>query len=712
MIFTIEDIRRSCAGAYAQFPNLLKANLGDYLVFKYKTDYATGSVEVQEIKSMPAINLGIYKVGAGIDVCYFQSPFDSRNFLLYQILISLSKDSAGEIRRLYEGFIIQDIEQSRIEIAEGISKYDEIYSAENFRTSISKYIFGINKVKVVDELCALADIIQGNYEKYGKSFYGGRLAKIISALQDNKGNLIPDNLLATVHYMLVGQLSAISGAGESIIEAKRLQRSNMDIPVIYDTTGWFYNRYDEKWRKQISDVESYIVEGAVMMDSEVLSSDAENLFFTKAGAQFVSESDIELIGGGAVPSEYNKRARKNLFDIAPYLPQVLHHPTLYKEYPFLAFIKCFYIAANGAQEANHCYMQEDNIIIIYSNPSLRHRHTALLHETQHAIQNFEGWSRGGNTFMSQLGMENSQCLRDYIWALGQINNIFDGMDENRLKSISLILNYVGDMDAGIVSREFMMGILSNKQKLDEFRDAFSLNEYELVFGALEKTKSVLELGQKYQNRLQSQGYSGDELNMMIFQAYRMLLGEIEARYTQKTGLSKDMNDYFLPLSAETYKDEDIVIYSDEYKIAVAEKKDFLAAIESYEGKFTMHLRPTKLAEPIAHEIGHILYDDFTNYADLFSAFMSDASEYGVKDFEEYFVQCYLNYLKRMSKFMQADETMPHRPVFAILSAEIKTEDKSVAVDRFLDIVLNGASSGVEHVEDYAKYFEFIKLVSE
>ena len=187
------------------------------------------------------------------------------------------------------------------------------------------------------------------------------------------------------------------------------------------------------------------------------------------------------------------------------------------------------------------------------------------------------------------------------------------------------------------------------------------------------------------------------MNLIVFKAYEMLLGELEALYTQRTALSKDVNDYFLPLSAETYKDEDVVIYSDEYKIAIAEKKNFLAAIESYEGKFTMHLRPTRLAEPIAHEIGHILYDDFVSHSNLFSIFMSESN--GQPDFEEHFVQCYLNYLKRKSSF-------------SILASEIKSVSLSAAVDRFLDVVFMGANPSILSVGDASQYIKFLKLMNE
>ena len=302
MLFTVDYIRGNCAGAYAELPSLLKANLGDFLVFKYRTIYETGAVEVLEVKSMPTITLGIYKVKGeerNIDVSYFKSPFDSRSFILYQILLSLAKDKADEIRKMYEGFRLRDVAESKKVVNESISNYDEIYSAETFRSAITKYIFGINKIKIVDELCALADIIHGSYEKSGRAFYCGRLEKVISALQDNNGDLIPDNLRATVHYMLVGGMASITGADGTLVEAKRLLHSNIKATVIYDVTGWFYNGYDEKWRKQISDAESSICDAARIMDNEIFSSANMVLYLNNEG----KSADISPMGVSLMTNE-------------------------------------------------------------------------------------------------------------------------------------------------------------------------------------------------------------------------------------------------------------------------------------------------------------------------------------------------------------------------------------------------------------------------
>lgn len=699
MVFTGEDIRKNCPTAYAALPNLLKISVDGYIIVRYKTNYNDGSVSVEEIKTTPNITLGIYKnVPHPSEIAYFKQPFDSKNFLLYQILISLAGDAIEEIKSMYARFRLLDKEAAKTEAATVIPKYDEIFNSEDFRKSISKYVIGGKKQIVIDELCVLADTMQSYYEKKGESFYCGKLQKIISAIQDNNGNLIPDNLKARIMYMLVGEMSSISGAEPSLLEAKRQLRSNVSIGSIYDNTGWFYNKKDGKWRKQISDSDSYIAEGARLMDAH--NNIAPTVYVKDGTFQAIPQNALNhiLVASCGLDAEQ--------LDKLPYLPQLLEHPTLYIEYPFLAYVKCFYGAMpSGDERYVHFFSAKDNMIVSLCDPATFHKHTVMLHEIQHAIQDYENWSRGGNSFLSMLGMESSESLRQFIAALGRVERVFARMEESKLKNVVYTLGLPESIDRKQVSSWFFNGVMNRKFELSAFQNTFSTDEYEIIYNSAQSASSIIELGNKYATRLQAQGFSGQrtntgwsgEIGMMIFKSYQMLFGELEARFTQKSAMSGDFKDYFFPMSAETYKEEDLIIYTDEYEIKIGEKKNFLAAIEVFEGKFTMHLRSTLKAEPIAHELGHIAYDEFVNFPDLMSGYYKECSEKGVGHFEEHFVSCYLNYLKRKSQL-------------PTLAGEITPTDSSVFVDKFLDHIFFAVEVGVFDYEIAERHLQFIKLV--
>ena len=698
MYFGIEDIKNKCPKTYALLPSVLKMETDDYCVVKYKTNYSDGSIVVNSISAIKGLSLSIYKnLQQEESVAYFKKPFDSKSFILFQILSFFSANEKEELIKMYEGFREADKEDAKINSEKLLKKYYEILSAETFKSSIEKYVITYEKDAVVSECCMVADILNSYYEKRGSSLYFQKLKKVIGLIQDRNGNIIPDNIYAQVKYMLVGEGSEM-GKSKELTEAKMDYRSGLSVANIFDNTGWFFSKNDSNWKKQISDAESRLTDLALEVDSQ---EDPNNYYYVdkEKGCTCLFTDDVYGIINHSKIGELKERL--------PFLPDILHHPELYKQYPFLAYVKCLY-ASTMDENYSFYYTPDENMIVMFSSSSF-HKHTILLHEIQHAIQDKENWAKGGDFGLAQMGMENSQDLRDYIASIGVVDSLFNKLDDTKIFTISELLNAKNELNRKNLARLMMNEVCIGKRNFDDFNNVFSYSELEIIFKSVQKCLEVIKAGDVYAARLKAQGYSGEkvfrngrhfwtkEIGLMIFKAYEFLLGEVEARYTQKTGLSKEFKDYFLPNSAETYKEEDLIIYTDEYEIKIAPKGSFKAAIEKYEGAYIIHLKPTFDGVPIVHELGHIFYDEFQNYPDLFSGYMNEVSK-DVSDFEEHFVSCFLNYVKRQNE------------KFPKLSVSIKDEVSNKFVDSFLAHIFYGVDKGIFDIELAEKHLQFLKLI--
>ncbi len=695
MIFTINDIKLLCPNAYKLLPDILKVSTNNYFVFIYQNVYENGSVIVKEVKTIPTITLSIESsISRENTFSYFKAPFDSRSFILFQILSSLASEYKDEVIKMYAQFREQDKEQAKIS-SNTVYKYDEIYNANNFVTSISKYIIGGKKEKIVSEVCFVADAIDSYFQRKNESLYQSKLTKVIGALQDNDGNLIPDNMMGKIRFMLVGSLSEITGKESSYNEAIRQIRSGISIAKVYDNTGWFYVSTDKTWRKQIDDSQSQICSNGVIMDS-----------FPDENKRYLTKNGIQIMNQSLFAHTYGNNDFSSIMDELPFLSDVLLHPTLYKEYPFLAYIKCFYgVQDVNSHEYRHFCDDSKNLIVSFCNPSDFHKHTVMLHEIQHAIQHKEGWGLGGNKFLSSIGMESTESLRIFIKSLNTVKDVFQNISEIRLQPIVEFFKLERNTKKSelaikyfqyCIQKQIQKSVISSE--VAALSNVFDNNEFEKIYDAINNAHEVLSLGKAYAERLRSQGYSKNEIYLKVFKAYEMLFGEMEARYTQKSGLSENFKDYFYPFSAETYKDEDLILYTDNYKILKAKKKNFLSAIETLNGQYTLHLRTIMTCEPIIHELGHILYDEFATYPDLFLPYANEMAEIGLdaNQMDENFVVFFLTYLKNNCSEL------------SILGGEIEFEQKNKCVDSFLNHVLLDKTIGVYDLDVAKAHTEFIK----
>jgi hypothetical protein len=611
---------------------------------------------------------------------------------------------------MYEKFKLNDLESTQKKISQSLIKYDLIIDAISFKNAIKKYLFGFQAEAIADECTRIAEMINCYFSEKNQSLYGDKLSKIINVIADKNGMALPDKINSEMKYMLVGLTSTTAIKSDSYILASSLLRSGFSIVQVYEQTGWFYNKLDKKWRYQISDADSKLHNYVEEQERKI-----------EDGVAYI-DSKLESV---SLPMDFLKNLQgltQEQIDSLPFLPQILQHDTLFNEYPSLAYIKCLYASYTSEKFNGYrsCYQLENHIVIL-GNANIENKKNVLLHEIQHAIQGIEKYSFGGNPNLATVGMESSQDLRDLFTFIKTIDNIVKKADlENQVSQYIRVIAKIETKDSyGF----YLIQICANMPTaIDETIRLFPKQFSSEVYNAITKGGEIANRGSIYGDRLKGQGYSGEkvirngryvwtgEIGQMIFKAYQNLLGELEARYTQATAYSsKEELSLFLPLSAETYDEKDIIVYCDDYDIKKTDKKSFYAAIEKYPDednkksiptyKYIMHLQAIKKGEPIVHELGHILYDDFTNYSNLLSAFMEEyTNSNSVLDSEEYFVECFLSYFKNKNE------------AFPIISLEVSGENTSNAVNKYADRVFNSTSMDIFDVDKSNHYLKFIKLL--
>ena len=78
------------------------------------------------------------------------------------------------------------------------------------------------------------------------------------------------------------------------------------------------------------------------------------------------------------------------------LGEILHHPELYQAYPHLKDMPVWPMPDRHVKEGVRGMFSPSNNGIFMSPAKPNDFHSTLLHEVQHAIQEFEGFAKGGN----------------------------------------------------------------------------------------------------------------------------------------------------------------------------------------------------------------------------------------------------------------------------------------------------------------------------
>jgi len=631
MKLTLQDLKRT--EMYKSLPTseFNKLGEGEFIVFFYFFDDATSSIiDIKGVKVVPTIHLSLYKnmpthtSGEAYSFGYFQTPFDTQSSLFYHFLRYYYAKEEGQNRNVLLSFF-QEARKKDLESIEYkkqktlYSNSFKIYSRDNFVNAVDRFLVSTDEIK--QPVLSVADSIDSYYKKtQNKSFYGDCVEKVIMAIRNPNGGLIPEEI-NKLRYLYIGENSLSMNDDKGLGEAKEMFRNGFKVEEIFAKTNWFFNKFDSKWRKPLSDVECTVP--TLEKDSMFMKSDSK--FYTNRDEVYycLTKSSLDAV---AIEEFVDKG-----WDI--YLSDVLKHSTLYKHYPKLYRMPIFY-AVNSKQFGTDnndysFYYSPKGYLMIVGNPEILDLRTILLHEVQHAIQQIEGFATGGNTYVAKMiqaiGGEN---VKAYFFIMDNIERLYsleatengkynydkyERLFSYLLSSLrTLMVKNAEDYykmpkaSFGSILNAYLNSDTESKTKIKEF---FGTDGAEIMDG-IKKVEGFINASTQTSARLIGQGFSKSDVKKIFFQTYEALAGEIESRDVQHSSrMEEGLEGYFMPLSSESIEEKKITAMFD--AIVGAEKipSKIKGAVETTtDGKYVIHLFENLSAQPVIHEMGHIVGD--------------------------------------------------------------------------------------------------------
>ena len=187
---------------------------------------------------------------------------------------------------------------------------------------------------------------------------------------DNKGNVIPpskrfNSRKSDIRFSLAGERGAAAADKaeertfrmDNLSVARKMEEEKKDAKVIKMATGWERGA-DGKWRYE-------------MPDAKI--------------------KDTMDVGGGHIVKRYEDDMLWN----GGKLSKVIDVPELFKAYPQLKDVRIETDAIMNDMPSNGEYNSKTNTITIHAD-ELKYMNSILNHEIQHAIQDIEGFAKGGS----------------------------------------------------------------------------------------------------------------------------------------------------------------------------------------------------------------------------------------------------------------------------------------------------------------------------
>lgn len=296
----------------------------------------------------------------------------------------------------------------------------------------------------------------------------------------------------------------------------------------------FSNLTDKKPRFEIDDSGAKLIGSKNINDenykvlSEIVNSSDENLAWYKETAGFNGTLD-----------EYKKQITKQLYDSKPpqVLSDLLDHPKLYKQYPEL---KNTNLTFNAMDSASASFNPEINTINI--SPKAIGNKSTLLHEIQHAIQQKEGFARGGSPVSATQFVRQQSGIEDVGKAIS-IKYYVDVAKKEfpNLSNDDLLLkaDEIFKRDAG--ASDSLLGKVNEKVK-------------NLIFNNDEKT-----LRDQYKKLNSPTASPFDN----YYDNYNRLAGEVEARdVSSRMNLTPEQRLSTQPLSSQDIPLKDQIVRMD------------------------------------------------------------------------------------------------------------------------------------------------------
>lgn len=632
MILTIEDLKNtdfwSPKDGGQGLPKKMEDMGSQFLLFYYKFNDNTSRIEDitgLSIISQPTGNDYKNRPRGGYTIGYLKAPFDTQNILFYQFLrywyLYNNEDKIHEtaLKDFFLDCKRQDLEAIDIKREKTVyGNVFKIYGRDSMLSAVNNYLDNSDS-KTIDTVMSICDTIDSHLKvNSNKSLYVDVIDKVVTATKNPNGGLISETG-ADLRYLYSGENSDMNRGDASLLEAKEMKRNKFTINEIYTKTNWFYNRYDNKWRKRIEDIEV-----------KMPTLEKKTLFMTSTSNFMSRRQEIYDTITSSPQMPYGKVSQllADGYDIT--LGDIIEHPTLFKHYPKLYNMPVFYANSHRTPRNNDnsyafYYTSEDHYLMLCGNSDHFDLKTVMLHEIQHAIQRIEGFGTGGNVdvigkMVSSIGGEN---VKKYFFIRGEVTNKiikeattvgrynygayaknFNGIKGNFSLSLRSEGAYYEKIKAvsGELIALYLQGSTAQRKEISNFLGSEITKDLDIILKF--KTDSEIE-----SNRLLGIGFSPQAVEDLFFSTYEALAGEVESRDVQQTAeIDVELKDYLLPMTSESIQETKIAVIVE----GVTEEKlpkDIKGAVEiNKDGKYIIHLYKSLTAIPFLHELGHLVYD--------------------------------------------------------------------------------------------------------
>jgi hypothetical protein len=703
MKVTLDDLKNY--GLYDNLPKELKelsSSGAKYFIFYYSVDEKNIKLNIYEHNTAKDINVSLYrgiseKIAKYDDLLitlgYFTNTFETKNGIFYQFLRTYNNPE--DVKKLYNYAINKDKE---IDVSISTNAITEIYNSDSFRRSISYFC-----PKRIQTIMSVYDMVDETMnKKLSRSLYGNSLKKLVSLVRFD-GGVLPE-INGRLRYMVIGEKAKLTKEQKENLElAKALLRSSISIPKIYSQTGWAFAEWDGKWRTNISD------EDASLNENLFYDFNGRKLFVPKG---FEKDTLIALLKN---PEDLYKIGYNGK------LTDILNHPKLFQYYPNIGNIPVLYFYGNEENGLKPAFYFSANkrggFIVICGFPRCGDSLSILLHEIQHAVQEYEEFSRGGNEFLASFVVAlGGKEVRKIFSSINKMERYFIeklNNEKSRLKIKSIIeLEKPKTQDAASIKLELLKYLNDENTYNNSIK---SVNFFTILFVAengdfttnpltdfLEETigYTIFEIfenitnayseAKNYKQKLASENYREEDIRRILFSSYENLYGENESRATQSSRyIAADYKNYFYLNSWENGILQNLVVIDGIEELVDSNK--IKGALESKDDEYVLHFEKGMSCEPFLHELGHIVHDCLNKlgYEEKIKLAF-DKSIYSSID--EYFVNCFLGYLK---------DTLDDQNIISDLRLQFKVKSEkeiSNMLDEFFrDTEINERTKFIKHM---------------
>ena len=663
------------------FLKLIKPN---YFYFSYDNIEKESSINIVDFGSIYQVNEYTYKRLRASHLGYMNEPFDSSNYLFYSVLKSAcdTEEEKSMLKDIFIEFKSIDFDENKRNLKQIIKGSLDVNTRLSFSDALYK-IYSINKEPVVG-LCMVYDLIdQYTNNTFGKSIYGNYLFRLVRAIKNSNGGLIPEYSDSTMRYLIIGEKATPNDPQLEI--AKKLYRERNTPYSIYLETGWYFSDIDNKWRKRISD-------DTFNIDINKLSQQQQRgYYYLPEGYDFTKFRPLvmDLVNGNtnvarAVIDGYNGR-----------LGDYISFEEAYQYYPQLKDIySVFALGVPYIKEEDYRYYFNPSIpyALVFINSSEQYRKYDIetikyvaIHEIQHYVQEIEGFAQGGNESMANLiDAVGGDSVKSFYISLNAFQKRFSDVAtliplqayvdlHDRISTMAFKNYELRYRNSMVTAQAYVNSILATFDKLISTTQSISYSANTIsyliltLYSMVEETNDVItsfvkeHIGEDYIElfdeslklskkalerdlKLIQKGWTPRDLYVLNFLNYQALGGELEARFSeQTTKIPKELDGYFRLNTSETIDFNRVQVINN----TIFDDGNAEAGLETYQGKYIIHL-PSSFSNSInlLHESGHILYDFVKDKVILDEEASEKTILANFKSIEEYFCSSFVDYIHR------------------------------------------------------------------